>query len=1143
MEDFVPVASLQNAIRPIRPEYSATFVSPQIQDYKQQLKGQTAGYTVLGDSSALFDGLKISPVGTWVRKGLNGSLSPIDSYKPTQEQFQQIAEKLQWDTDDIDWCLSGASSMEEVLGNMDILAQNRRINQQFNNSPWYMSFVGGLGQALGNPVDIAATALAIAAPPIGAAAKLGTSGALVARVATNTALGVASNQTQSYVSGIDHDVWTDVASMLLLTTGLQGLGKASTSLKNTRNKVAIAHDQILKNGTVNSQLLGTFTQRIAKATIPYAKKANDLRQQLTSGLATFQFRKKLQMLAQSEDAQTASLASKFTHFEAGVRSKRGQTGIARQFINDGRQPISQKYGVYMPDDTQTTLRGSGKTTLFQQVRNLSLTTQWSRDWLPNAVDNVSKRYSRDDVNTFLYRKVQGYGTSMFGSMNQDPDLLRIAKKLEQGYNLQGKRLVHHDLVDNIFSFRKYMPMIVDKYKMSDFIRRIGDDQRAGSYLKYYLYNGVFNDAKTTEYFKQLFDESIDKQLERLKKQAAKNQTPFEPPLWMTKKSGNEYDVSLNQWVLKKAQEASYGYRDQNRSSNHSDNFDDSAVSFSFRKQRMPWNTAYTDNNGFSLDSLRADIVDATQRYMRRSNGLIADKRVFGKDFSGVAQDITDAANRQHIASGRVPKAGQDTRRTLEVLHRRAYGMILNPANADYSYGDAASEILRNLSYASFGTLMGVLSYGEVAAAIQAYGASVLLKMMPGAQKIFSKFARNNFTKDELEIIKQHLVGREAAKRLNIHEIMRSQGQRLKDLNPYMAKAVGISKVLADYSPGSFVMNYTNETIIDTVQSQFLREFSRRAYQDTYKKRGFLNKSVLQRLNIPQQDLLYAFRAFKRKTYKDQNGIVRLKDNFQQITGDDKAMYVMRRLINYVAQQTIQRRGLQDVFTWQYNNNPFMALMLQFKTFAIQSYNKRLVKLMNRAQDQGALGVTNNYLISAVLTAAVTSAQAYLRTLGMSQEDRNKYIKNAFGVDLQNGLDEEAYQSIFFNAMFNRNPYTASLTLIPNALGLGSGAKTTSGTNLVLGQGQQTSFVRGPDIAKGFSDMFPSIRILNNLAAGATGTYNLATDALNQDFTYRDKKATARQLNSAMGVLPVVPGATNILKSYVKDSLEEYQYGY
>jgi hypothetical protein len=44
-------------------------------------------------------------------------------------------------------------------------------------------------------------------------------------------------------------------------------------------------------------------------------------------------------------------------------------------------------------------------------------------------------------------------------------------------------------------------------------------------------------------------------------------------------------------------------------------------------------------------------------------------------------------------------------------------MILNPANADYSYGDAASEILRNLSYASFGTLMGVLSYGEVAAAI------------------------------------------------------------------------------------------------------------------------------------------------------------------------------------------------------------------------------------------------------------------------------------------------------------------------------------------------------------------------------------------------------------------------------------------
>nr|DAL93642.1 MAG TPA: hypothetical protein [Caudoviricetes sp.] len=36
--------------------------------------------------------------------------------------------------------------------------------------------------------------------------------------------------------------------------------------------------------------------------------------------------------------------------------------------------------------------------------------------------------------------------------------------------MQGKRLVYHELVDNIFSFKKYMPMIIDQYKMSKFIR-------------------------------------------------------------------------------------------------------------------------------------------------------------------------------------------------------------------------------------------------------------------------------------------------------------------------------------------------------------------------------------------------------------------------------------------------------------------------------------------------------------------------------------------------------------------------------------------------------------------------------------------------------------------------------------------------
>lgn len=1164
MDDIVPVANTQNTIRPIRPEYGAALVTPDIQDYKTQLKGQTSEYGIFSQNSALYDGLKISPAGTWTRKALNGSLNSLTRYKPTQEEFKQIAQGTGWDSQDMQWVLSGASSMEQVRGNMDILAQNRRIQEQFNNSSWYMSLVGGVGQMLGNPVDMGLAAASFAIPPLGAAgalAKAGSIGAKVAtaaeklgpkttmalRVAGNTAAGVASNQLQGSVSGIDHNVWGDIASMLLLTTGFQSLGKTSKALRNTRNRVAIAHDQILKNGQVSPQLLGTFTQRIAKATIPYAKKANDIRQQLTSGLSSFQFRKKLQLLTQSPDQKTAALASKFTHFEAGVRSQKGQTGISKQFVNNGKQTISQKDGVYMPDDQQTVLKGSGRTTLFQEVRNLSLTTQWSRDWLPNAVDNVSKRYNRQLVNDFLYKKIQGSDTSSFGRMNQDPDLLKIAKKLEQGYDMQGKRLVYHELVDNIFSFKKYMPMIIDQYKMSKFIRTrfgLGEQNqiRSGQYLKYYLYNGVFNDAKTMQNFKQIYNQQLDQLIQKQKKNALKQGIEYQPPNWMIKKQGNQYDVALNQYVLNQAKAASYGYRDQNRSANHKDNFDDSAVSFSFRKKRLPWNTAYKDSSGFSLDSLRADVVDATQKYIKRTNGLIADKRVFNKDFAEVTKQIDQAANRQNRANAREPRAGDSTRQTLDVLHRRAYGMALDPKNADYSYSDAIADMLRNITYGAYGTLMGVLSYGEVATAIQAYGASVLLKMMPGAQKIFNRFARNDFTKEQWSTLKQYLVGREAAQRLNIHQIMRAQGQRYKDLNPYMAKAVGISRVVADYSPASFVMNYTNETIIDTIQGEFLREFAKRAYQATYKKKGFITKQNLQRLDIPQKDLLYTFKAFKRYTYTDQDGIIRLKDNFQQFAGDDKAMYVMRRLINYVAQETMQKRQLQDVFTWQVKNNPIMALALQFKTFALQSYNKRFVKIMNRAQDEGALGVTNNYLISCVLTAAVTSAQAYLRTLGMSQEDRDKYIKNVFGVDLQNGLDRDGVESILFNSMFNRNPYTAALTLVPNALGIGTGAKTTASTS-VLDEQDDTGFIRGVDVAKTFSDMFPSLRVLGGLTYGATGTYNLANDYITDQYDYKQKRDTVRQLNKAIGILPTVPGATNILKGYMKDSLENYQYGY
>lgn len=1142
MQQNIPILGIQNIIASQNPQYGATLITPDIQDYDQKLKGYTAEYTPFGDSSALFDGLKISPVGTWVRKGLNGSLSPLSKYTPAnQEQLQEIGKATGWNSDDMEWVLDGASSMQEVRGNLDILAQNKRIQEQFNASSWYMSLVGGLGSSLGNPVDIATTVASFVVPPIGTVAKFGTAGVVATRIGVNTASGVAANQFQSYVSGVNHELWTDVANMLALTTGIEGIKRVNKSLLTTRNKIAIAHDQLLKNGKVSPQLAGTYAQKIANATLGYAQRMNDVRQQLTSGLPTIQYKQQLKKLIEEQDEDASQFASKFTHFEQGVRSQKND-GISKQYVNNGQEPIKQKGGVSMPTDSETTLRGSGKTTLFEQVRNLGLKTAWARDWLPNAVSNVSKRFTRVRINEFLYRKVQGYDTTAFGQMNKDTQLLQIAQKLKKGYQEQGKLLINHGLVDNIFGYRGYLPMIVDKYKMSDFIKRMGGDQNAGKALQKYLYNGVVNDATTMGYFKQIFQKQMKQAVQKAKKQAAKkgrNNYVHPSENW----SQQDWDVQYNKWLWDQSGKSSYGYRDQNRTQNKSDNFDDNAVGFSFRKRRLPWNAGYRQN-GFSLMDLRADVVDATQRYTKRTNGLVADTRVFGMDFEGVAGQINHITNVRWVKADREPKFGQKARTAMDVLHRRAYGLPINPNKGDYNIGDALSDILRNLSYGAYGTLMGVLSYGEVATALQAYGASTLLKMMPGAEKLFNKFARNDFTPEEFKVLKQHLIGREAAQRLNIRQIMRSQQERLKDLNPYIARAVGLSRVFADYSAGSFVMEYSNDTIIDTIQSQFLRQFANRAFSKTYKKRGFMRPQDLKRLNIPDEDLLYAFRVFKRHAYQDADGIVRLKDNFEQITGDDRAMYVMRRLINYVAEETLQRRGLDDVFTWQYENNPILALAMQFKTFAIQSYNKRLVKLMNRIEDEGALGAVNNYLISSVLTAAVTSAQAYLRTLGMSEEDRNRYLKNVFGVDLDQGLDSQAVANIVFNTMFNRNPYTASLALVSNTLGIGTGAKTTASTPVSIGDQQQdTGFISPMSVTRTVSDMFPSLRILDNIVGGAVGTLNYAQDSYTDQFTAKERRATAKQLNSALGILPTIPGATNIFKGYVKQSLEDYQYGY
>lgn len=1105
-----PVANLGRFLGASKPQYEAYVTTTPIENIpeKDVLKGDTKSYSLFSfNESAFVDGVKVSPIGMWVRRG--GFTTK--KYEPTEEEKDELYKQFNYDKDDIDFVLDNASSMEDVKRNADLLAENRRVEAQFANSPWYMSLVGGLGSAVGNPVDIVTTVASVVAPPIGVSSKVALG---ATKVTANVVSGVAANQLQDYVTGIHHDVWADVGAIAGLTLGFEGLGKGLRTVSQVNRKVAIAHDAMLKGEKPPEDVVFTPIERtLANKTLPLARKMNDLREQLTSKLPSVEFKQKLLSYRdKSEDLK--KYIGNLTHWEQGIRTDEG---------------FKQR------------LNSPAKNTLFDEVGGLRVETDSLMNTLPHDVQKLSNRYGREETNEFLYDKIGGYDVSK-NPLSKDPEAVALADRISDTYRHRGLKLNRLGLVDAAYRISKYVPVVIDKWKMHDFLLRVGGDEQAGKYLQNYLYTGATRSEERLAEFRRIWKEELQAQAEKEAKKAEAQGLEVNK----VKLTPEEEDIQFNAWLWDEARKAGYGYRDQNHSGHSVDNFSDDARDFSFQKRRMPWDTSYKDHSGFSLNKLRGDIVDVSGRYFNRTAGLLAEKRVYNRDFSEGLEHINKMADDYWVKNtNRRPEGEDELREALNVMHRRAYGMAINPNRANFTTGDALADIMKQLAFSSFGTLMGILNYGEVGAALQAYGAGALIRMIPGVHETVQRWGNGLFTKEDITAIKDHLIGRELYDTLDAAEIMRRNAEKYRNINPYMAKAVGIFNVIADYSPAAQIQRYTNNTIIDTVVSCFLGEFMQKAYGRTAAHRGFLRDIDLKRVGITKADLDYTLMASKRFFRYDETAktpMLKKGTRLADFRDDDKAMSVLRKLTNYAIEETLQRRKLDDVFTWQVANNPVVSMALQFKTFSVQSYNKRFVKLMNRWEEEGNLAALNSYLTSSALTGAITLAQVNLRALGMEDEAKEQYLQNTLGIGSIDDLsDPDALTTFLMQAFFNRNPYTASMALALNSVGIGTSAKTTAQTRDTLGE--DSNYIKWNGIANTVLDMFPALRYGESLAFGGLGTYSRIQDMVLNDSTYKDRRDIARYIKRSTSTIPNIPGITNAIKSFVNDDLEDYKYGY
>lgn len=198
-------------------------------------------------------------------------------------------------------------------------------------------------------------------------------------------------------------------------------------------------------------------------------------------------------------------------------------------------------------------------------------------------------------------------------------------------------------------------------------------------------------------------------------------------------------------------------------------------------------------------------------------------------------------------------------------------------------------------------------------------------------------------------------------------------------------------------------------------------------------------------------------------------------------------------------------------------------------------------MMNRLEDEGGLAQLNNFMVNSALTAATTMAQVQLRSLGMPEEEREKYLRDNLGIaTLEDFKNPENYGTLLFQSMYNRNPLLASMTLITNSMGIGTSTKTTAATR---SSESESGWVGAPSVENLIVDMTPAARLASALMSGGVGTYNLLRDTITDDDTYYEKKRTMKQIMFGLSGLPNIPLITPSLKQYAKEELEDYKYGY
>lgn len=932
-------------------------------------------------------GLTHGATGTYVRQLLSDS-DPFDTgsdYVPNDQERRTILEAVGWDKTAYDATVRGIKSPEDIKGRIDITLGNIEYERESAKAGIVSSFMSGLGDAVTDPLNYASAA---------ATGGLGTIG----RVVIGGGVGnVLSGQLRERVTGVESDMMVDMVDGATFGAAFDGtaraLGGTAKYLGDSSRRADIIREH-MKNGTTpDPKILEGYG-----GSNGMAARINQMRDFAESKLPKWTVG---ETMATAKNPAIRELHNKLFRRERGTFTEDAEGN--RVLTEIGKSP------------TVFELVGRQDQELF------NINTVYTEGY-----DKLLKLgYTEADIELAVIRKLTNKVTNI-----SDPILDEIVSPIAASIKDRGEQLVARGIIDG--TVEDYgLPLSIDQTKVSDFIQifgggRVGQEKAIESIQK----------ALIGRHFSGKGRVKLMKFYEKYHMPKPKKGETFSP---------TQKDTMFDEWLEDQAYKSALGYVDQGKSTS-GNMFNGRDFSSKYDNHRIPWDTSVdivTPSGKIPFDSLRDNVWDTFSRYHRRTAGDIAFSDTLGyKGYSDVLDNVGKMMADEELID---PKATSVSRATKQAI-KMAYGMSPKEDARGLNSMNAIADTLRNIAFFTKNGYMGLMNHTETTEGVKAYGGAFIIKSLPGASKLLGNWTKGKMSDADVRAIQNTIFGEEVRK-LNIwRDIKRNNIDRYGG-NKFAASIVSGTEYIANASPMTKYLQASHASIVREAQGQFLGELARAAHGLRKTKKGFFNKVDLDRNSLSTEDAQAMLDAVRKATKVDSKGGIEIVDS-DALFNDPVVLGNLRRMGDYVADNVIQRRNPADAFLWQDGNNPMLDLIMQFKTFAIRSYNKRLAKMMNRVEDEGYMSQVLTLGISGALATAGFVGTTALRAQGLSDEDREKFLERNLGVStLSEAMTLDGLAEVAYNGGIKRNGILAYPTLALNMLGIGNtSGKTTFSTS-------------------------------------------------------------------------------------------------